>query len=158
MLCVVLEKHTAPLRKDADAAHAARSKNNATNWSEEEDRVYWFEPGIDSNAKRCLCRAHCPALYCVLVDVTFWTAVRAIFARGGGHGDRQRTINRMKQKDEHTKHAHKPGICIIPGTTSATSNCCRTFKRAHSAARHSTAKRRARHDTAPCCAALLSCI
>ena len=96
---------------------------------------------------------HCCAV-CLLMSRSERQYVRYLRAGGGGHGDRE-TINWRKQEDEYTKHVHKPGICIIPGTTTTSSNCCRMFKRTHSAARHSTAKRRARHGAALRCAAEL---
>ena len=61
--------------------------------------------------------------------------------RGGGkHGDRERTINRRKQKDEYTTRTYIPvsGTCIIPGTI---------FER--STAQHDAAPQlRVRHGTA----------
>ena len=63
--------------------------------------IIWCEQRSD-NAKRCLCRANCPALCWVLVDVTFLTAVRVIFA-GGGAAWGPREGNQLKKaKDENT--------------------------------------------------------
>ena len=47
--------------------------------------------------------ALCSALYCVLVgDVTFGSLYGGNLRGGGGHGDRERTINSRKQNYEYT--------------------------------------------------------
>ena len=77
---------------------------------------------------------------------------------GGGNMGTERGQSTEESKKTSTQNTHINLVSVsyqVPGTTTTTSSCCCMFKRTHSAARHSTAKRRARHGPALRCAAEL---
>ena len=74
MVLCVIKKAQGSAPGVTDAARYARARKNTTEickgGQEEEARDYLVRTASD-NTKRCLCRAYCPALCCVLVDFTF---------------------------------------------------------------------------------------
>ena len=71
---VFLKKAQGSAPRELDAARYARARKNATETCKggrkKRPGIFWCGQRSD-NANRCLCRANCPALCCVLVDVTF---------------------------------------------------------------------------------------
>ena len=138
------------------AARYARARKNATETCKggrkKRPVIIWCEQRSD-NAKRCSCRGNCPARCWVLVDSHVLNgSTCGICGEGGGMGT-ERGQSTEESKKTRTQHVHN-GTWYLYHTWYY---CC-MFNRTHSAARPNTAKRRARHGTALCRAALLSYI
>ena len=105
--------------------------------------IIWCEHRFD-NAKSCLCRANCPVVlscavcFCYRCYVLIGsTGVICVGEKTGGR-ERSNTCRKRKKKSSTQQHVLYPVLLYVR-------------KKAHSAARHSTAARKgtAPHRTAP---------